>query len=132
MSNIFAVIINGTPELEYDRTKPLSERQHQFLEKMDQELNTQIVMGDEVIQNPGIEEKAQFVTINLVNALHASNDSVAAAMCSYLATRVPNLKQVKVTENGGQMLIDLVFDEDYTRQVRVEFTGPGGGKPVSH
>ena len=132
MSNIFAVIINGTPELEYDRSKPLSERQHQFLEKMDQELNTQIVIGDKVIQNPGVEEKAQFVAINLVEALKASNDSVASAMCSYLAIRVPRLKQLKVNEDNGQLLIDLVFDEDYTRQVNVEFTGRGGNKPVSH
>ncbi|WP_455365235.1 hypothetical protein [Kaarinaea lacus] len=132
MSKIFAVIFNGTPELEYDRSKPLSERQHQFLEKMDQELSTQIVIGDRLIKNPGIEEKAQFVTINLVDALKTSNDSVAAAMCSYLAVRVPDLKQVKVNEDNGQLLIDLVYDEDYTRQVSVQFTGLNSDKPVSH
>ncbi|WP_455219061.1 hypothetical protein [Kaarinaea lacus] len=133
MSNIFAVIFNDVPQLEYDRTKPLPERQHQFLEKMDQELNSQIVMGEEVIQNPGIEEKAQFVAINLVNALKTANDNVAAAMCSYLANRIPNLKQVKVNEDdSGKVLIDLVYDEDYVRQVNVEFSAPNGGKPISH
>ncbi|MCI0507594.1 MAG: hypothetical protein L0Z73_15990 [Gammaproteobacteria bacterium] len=132
MSNIFAVLFNGNPELEYDRSKPLSERQHQFLEKVDQELSAQFVMGGEVIRNAGIEKKAQFVAINLVDALLASNDGVASAMCSYLATRVPNLKQVKVTDNHGQVLIDLIFDEDYTRQVTVQFTGRGKDKPVSH
>lgn len=133
MSNIFAVIFNDVPQLEYDRTKPLPERQHQFLEKMDQELNSQIVMGEEVIQTPDMEEKAQFVAINLVNALKTSNDSVAAAMCSYLATRVPNLKQVKVSEDdSGKVLIDLVYDENYVRQVNVEFPARNGGKPISH
>ena len=133
MSNIFAVIFNDVPQLEYDRTKSLPERQHQFLEKMDQELNSQIVMGEEVIQNPGVEEKAQFVAINLVNALKTSNDSLAAAMCSYLAIRIPNLKQVKVNEdNNGQVLIDLVYDEDYVRQVNVEFSGRNGGSSIPH
>lgn len=132
MNDIFAVIYNGTPELEYDRRKPLSERQHQFLEKMDREMDSRIVVGDQVIENPGAEEKAQFVAINLVDALKAANDSVVAAMCSYLAVRVPNLKQVKVTEENEQLLIDLVFDENYTRQVNVPFTGRGGGKPVAH
>ena len=133
MSNIFAVIFNDVPQLEFDRTKPLPERQHQFLEKMDQELKSQIVMGEEVIQNPDVEEKAQFVAINLVNALKNSNDSVAAAMCSYLAIRVPNLKQVKVNEDGsGKVLIDLVYDEDYVRQVNVEFSARNGGKPITH
>lgn len=133
MSNIFAVIFNDVPQLEYDRSKPLPERQHQFLEKMDQELNSQIVMGEEVIQNPGVEEKAQFVAINLVNALKNSNDNVAAAMCSYLAIRIPNLKQVKVNEDdSGKVLIDLVYDEDYVRQVNVEFSARNGDKPISH
>ena len=133
MSNIFAVIFNDVPQLEYDRTKPLPERQHQFLEKMDQELSSQIVMGEEVIQNPGVEEKAQFVAINLVNALKTSNDTLAAAMCSYLAIRIPNLKQVKVNEDSsGKVLIDLVYDEDYVRQVNVEFSGREGSKPISH
>ncbi|HEY5602172.1 MAG TPA: hypothetical protein VIM41_03610 [Gammaproteobacteria bacterium] len=132
MSDIFSVVFNDNPELEFDRGKPLSERQLQFLEKMDQELNTQIVMGDEVILNPGLEEKAQFVAINLVNALTGSNDGVAAAMCSYLATRVPDLKQVIVNSNNGQVLINLIFDEDYTRQVNVQFTSRSGGKPTSH
>jgi hypothetical protein len=53
-------------------------------------------------------------------------------MCSYLAIRVPHLKQLKVNEDNGQLLIDLVFDEDYTRQVNVEFSGRSGNKPVSH
>ena len=133
MSDIFAVIFNDVPQLEYDRTKRLPERQHQFLEKMAQELNSQIVMGEKVIQNPGLEEKAQFVAINLVNALKTSNDSVAAAMCSYLAIRIPDLKQVKVSEDSnGKVLIDLVYDENYVRQVNVEFSGREGGKPVSH
>ncbi|WP_455222834.1 hypothetical protein [Kaarinaea lacus] len=132
MSKLFAVIFNGTPELEYDRSKPLSERQHQFLEKMDQELDSQIVIGDKVIPNPGIEDKAQFVAINLVDALRTANDGLAAAMCSYLAIRVPNLQQVKVTDNNEELLIDLVFDEEYTRQVSVQFTERPGGKPVTH
>ena len=96
-------------------------------------LNSQIVMGEEVIQNPGVEEKAQFVAINLVNALKNSNDNVAAAMCSYLAIRIPNLKQVKVNEDdSGKVLIDLVYDEDYVRQVNVEFSARNGDKPISH
>jgi len=132
MSKLFAVIFNGTPELEYDRSKPLSERQHQFLEKMDQELNAQVVIGDKVIPNPGIEDKAQFVAINLVDALRTANDGLAAAMCSYLALRVPNLQQVKVSENDEQLLIDLVFDEAYSRQVSVQFTERPGSKPVKH
>lgn len=124
MNNIFAVLLNNVPQLEYDRTKPLPERQYQFLENMDQELNQQIVIGEQLIQKPNMEEKAQFVAINLVNALKTSNEGLAAAMCSYLALRVPDLKQVKVNEDQeGKVLIDMVYDEDYIRQFNVEFSG---------
>lgn len=123
MSSIFAVLINNVPELEYDRSKTLSERQQQFLDVMDRELSAQIVMGEEVIKHPDPHQRAQFVAINLVNALKSGNDGLSAAMCSYLALRIPDLKKVKVDDHGERVVIDLVFDEDYVKQVNVEFTG---------
>ena len=132
MSSIFAVLINDVPELEYDRNIALPEHQTQFLDKMDQELRSQIVMGDRVITNPDAHERAQFVAINLVNALRMGNDQLSAAMCSYLALRVPDLKKVNVVDNNGQVVIDLVFNEDYVRQVQVEFQGRSKDKPVKH
>ncbi|MGD8560016.1 MAG: hypothetical protein PVF34_06210 [Gammaproteobacteria bacterium] len=131
MSEILAVSINDVVHLEYDRRKPLPAQQNQFLDRMDKELAAEIVMGDKVITNPGLHDRAQFVAINLVNALKASEESLAAAMCTYLAERVRDLKQVKVTDRDGQVLIDLVFDEDYVRQVNVEFM-ERNEKPVSH
>jgi hypothetical protein len=123
MSSIFAVLINNVPELEFDRTKSLSERQQHFLEVMDNELSGQIVIGEQVINNPDLHQRAQFVAINLINALKSGDDGLAAAMCSYLALRVPDLKKVQVEDKGEQVVIDLVFDEDYVKQVNVEFTG---------
>ena len=132
MSDILAVVINDVVHLEYDRRKSLPEQQRQFIEKMDHELKSQIVMGDKVINDPDLQERAQFVAINLVNALNTSNEGLAAAMCTYLADRIPDLKQVKVAEQNGQVVIDLVFDQDYVRQVNVEFLERGNNKPVSH
>ena len=123
MSSIFAVVINNVPELEFDRNKSISDKQQHFLDIMDKELSTQIVMGDEVINNPDLHQRAQFVAINLVNALKSGDDGLSAAMCSYLALRVPDLKKVQVDDKGEKVVIDLVFDEDYVKQVNVEFTG---------
>lgn len=122
MSSIFAVVINNVPELEYDRSKSLTEKQEHFLDMMDKELAKQIVIGEEVIERPDLHQRAQFVAINLVNALKSGDDGLAAAMCSYLALRVPDLKKLNVEDQGGQVVIDLVFDEDYVKQVNVEFT----------
>lgn len=123
MSSIFAVVINNVPELEFDRNKSLSERQQHFLDVMDKELSNQIVIGEQVINNPDLHQRAQFVAINLVSALKSGDDGLSAAMCSYLALRIPDLKKVNVDDKGEQVVIDLVFDEDYVKQVNVEFTG---------
>lgn len=122
MNNLFAVVINNVPELEYDRDKSLSDQQQQFLEKMDRELAGQIVIGGQVIEQPDLHQRAQFVAINLLNALKNGNDALAAAMCSFLALRVPGLKKLDIKDQDGQAVIDLVFDEDYVKQVNVEFT----------
>ncbi len=48
---------------------------------------------------------------------------MAAAMCSYLAIRLPELKQVKIKDDEGEVSIELIFDEEYRKQVAVGFTG---------
>ena len=128
MANLMAVIIDDVVQLEYDRKKPLPQQQLAFLDKMDAELSIEISIGGNRIKNPDIYQKAQFVAINLVGALKESNESLAAAMCAFLANRVPGLKQVKASSQGEQMTIDLVFDEEYVRQVNVEFS-PGNPNP---
>jgi len=50
------------------------------------------------------------------------NEVMAAALCTYLAVRLPELKQLKLEDNTGELTIELVFDEDYQKQVAVEFT----------
>ena len=132
MSSIFAILINNVPQLEFDREKELPEKQQHFLDKMDKELSAQIVMGDEVITNPNLHERAQFVAINLVDALKSGDEGLSAAMCSYLALRVPGLKKVNVNESGEQIAIDLVFDEDYVKQVNVDFQSRSSDKPLKH
>jgi len=44
-------------------------------------------------------------------------------MCSYLAIRLPELKQVKITGEEDELAIEFVFDEPYRKQVAVEFSG---------
>ena len=47
---------------------------------------------------------------------------MAAAMCSYLAIRLPELKQVRIEDDTDGISIELVFDEEYRKQVAVQFT----------
>ena len=122
MSDIMGVFLNGIAQLEYDRDKLLPEHQAAYLDRMDSKMDAGILIGEEVVKNPDLDQRAQFAAANLAHALNARDESLAAAMCSYLAIRLPDLKQVLIEERAGQISVELVFDKAYRKQVAVEFT----------
>lgn len=116
-----AVILNGIAQLEYDRDKPLPPHQGAYLDKMDEKMGRGIQIGEETIADPDESQRAQFVAANLVHAIKSDDEAMAAALCSWLADRLPDLQQVKIDESeSGEISIDLVFDEVYRKQVAVE------------
>jgi hypothetical protein len=124
MDNIMAVLLNGIAQIEYDRDKLLPAHQAAYLDKMDTTMDQGILVGNETVRNPDLNQRAQFAAANLVHALKTDDEAMAAAMCSYLAIRLPELKQVRIEEVAGEMAVELVFDQEYRRQVAVTFTPP--------
>jgi hypothetical protein len=124
MSSIMAVLLNGIAQIEYDRDKLLPSHQAAYLDKMDATMDKGILVGNETVRNPDLNQRAQFAAANLVHALKTDDEAMAAAMCSYLAIRLPELKQVRIEEIDGEMAVELVFDQAYRRQVAVTFTPP--------
>lgn len=122
MSNMMAVLINEVAQLEYDRDKSLTDYQNTYLEKMDQQMDEGIQIDGELIKSPDLNQKIQFVAGNMLSAMKSENEGMTSALCTYLATRLPDLKQVKITEKDDEISIDLVFDEEYKGQVAVSFT----------
>ncbi len=121
MNNIMAVLLNGIAQLEYDRDKLLPEHQLAYLDRMDAKMDGGILIGSQTITNPDLGQRTRFAAANLVHALKSDDPDVAAAMCSYLAIRLPELKQVRIEDNGGDVSIEFVYDEDYRKQVVVDF-----------
>lgn len=113
------VVVNGSPILEFDRGKPLPGHQRQYLDSMDEKMEAGVVLSGESIAEPNVLQKAHFVANSMVNALLEENDSLAAAMCTYLAKRIPDLEQVqaKNTDDSG-MSIELVFDRSYEKTMQ--------------
>jgi hypothetical protein len=122
MSNIMAVLLDGIAQLEYDRDKPLPVHQAAYLDKMDARMDAGILVGEQVIDSPDLNQRAQFVAGNLVHALNTGDEQLAGAMCSWLALRLPDLKQVRIRTDAGEISIELVFDEAYRKQVAVDFS----------
>lgn len=122
MSNIMAVLLEGVAQIEYNRDLPLPENQVLYLDKMDDKMSEGITIGEESIQNPDPGQRAQFVAGNLAHAIISDDETTAAALCSYLADRLPDIKQIKITNEEGNVSVELVFDEEYKKQVEVKFT----------
>lgn len=124
MSNLMAVLLNGIAQIEYDRRKPLPDHQAAYLEQMDRRMDEGIEADGSVIEEPDRLQRAQFVAGNLAHAIKTGNEELAAAMTTYLAVRLADLKQVKIREEGEGFAIELVFDEEYVRQFPVQFGRP--------
>ena len=123
MDNMMAVFLNGIAQLEYDRNKLMPDHQAAYLDKMDAKMDDGIFLGGETITNPDLNQRTQFAAANLASALKNNDEAMAAAMCSYMAIRMPELKQVKIEDEDGEISIELIFDEAYRKQVAVDFTG---------
>jgi hypothetical protein len=123
MSNIMAVFLNGIAQLEYDRNRLLPGHQAAYLDKMDTRMDAGILIGNETIKDPDQDQRTRFAAANLAHALNAGDEAMAAAMCSYLAIRLPDLKQVKIEDEGGEISIEFIYDEPYRKQVAVDFPG---------
>ena len=120
MSNVMGVLLNGIAQLEYDREKLLPDHQAAYLDKMDEKMSEGITVGTENVENPDEGQRAQFVVANLLHALKTDNEQVAGAMCSYLAIRMPELKQLKINEQGEEVSIEFDFENEYVNQVAVQ------------
>ena len=122
MSNTLAVLLNGIAQIEYDRNKPLPPHQDAYLDMMDTKMDAGILIDDARIENPDINQRAQFISANLVSAIKSNDEEMTAALCTWLASRLPDLKQVKIDEDEDRVSIDLVFDEEYGKQTAVTFS----------
>ena len=123
MSDSMVVLLNGEALFEYDRNKQLPEKQLEYLDRMDQQMDAGIKLGDEMIVNPNQEQRAQFVAFTLLTAIEQDDEALIAAMNSYLAVRFPELKQVKADtdQNTRKVMFDLIFDQEHKNQVKVSF-----------
>ena len=125
MSEIMAVLLNGIAQIEYHRRKVLPDHQGAYLDKMDRRMDEGIEADGGLVANPDRLQRAQFIAGNLVHAIKTNDEELAAAMTTYLADRLPDLKQVKIRDQEGEVAVELVFDEEYVRQFPVQF-----GKPL--
>lgn len=124
-SALLVVQVNGTPMLEYDRTKTLTPVQEQSLTLMEEKLSQGLNLNNEHIPNPSAEQRIEFVAANLISATLNDEEVLAAASCAYIAHALPELKQIKALEKNGEVSIELIFDREYQPEEKLNFVPPG-------
>ncbi len=117
------VIVNDQPLLHFDRNRPLSDKQAEYLDTLDRKFDAGIELQGEWLERPDLEQRARWMALALMEGILYQEDEKAAASLAWLATRLPDLKQVKaiVDENGAQF--DLIFDREYQPHQVVHFYG---------
>lgn len=118
-SKLMAIFLNGVAQIEFDRSKKLSDFQIDYLDNMDAKMDQGITIGDQVIEQPDPTERVKFVAGNLLHAIKGNDEAAAAAFCTYIGTRMPQIKQVRMTDINDEVSIELVFDKEYRRPISI-------------
>ncbi len=121
MSTKLVIVVNGQSMIEYDRNTRLPGHQRQFLDKMDSDMGTGVSINGERIEQPDLKVRAQYIAMHLVQSILKDDDAMIAATCAYLATRIPDLKQVQAVEQGDNISFDLIFSDEQKSQITVQF-----------
>lgn len=115
-------VINNESQVEYDRTKPLGAKQQEYLAIMDRKMDEGIPHGPGNIFAPDLQQKAQFVASQLIDAIKAENEQLAAATLAYLANKLPDLQQVVAEEDKeGRTTIKFIYDKAFVKAQPVQF-----------
>ena len=122
-SSTLFVIVNDEPQLQFDRSKPLNPKQAEYLEKLDRKFDAGIELQGEWLEQPDLGQRAQWMALAMMEGILYQEDEKAAASLAWLATRLPELKQVQavVDENGTRF--ELIFDREYQPRQVVHFDG---------
>ena len=122
--SILVAVVDGDSVIEYDRSKVLSAKQLEYLDKMDEKMDMGIPGGQGNIFAPDQTQKAQFVASQLMMAIEADDEPLISASMAYLANRMENLKQVSSKQKNGQKEITLIYDKEYSPPQVVNFIKP--------
>ena len=109
MSDKLQILVDGELRAVLDRQASLPGLERSWIEQIDEMLGQGIGSGPGRIENPGLEDKTQFVVGELVKALRAGNEAAIAKLCAYLAYLQPTLCRLDAITQGDDLDVRLLF-----------------------
>lgn len=109
MDNLLTLVINDKTVLQYDSSSRLAGHQRRFLQQMDADMDRGIMVGGEMVVEPDMEQRTDYVAMTLVRAALSHNDNLKQAACAYLGHRNPALRKIVAREQGEDIHMELVY-----------------------
>ncbi len=117
MPSLLTIVLNGSLQFEYDREETLGHVQVDYLNSMDVGMDRSgVFIGQQKIMTPSQEQKQEFVATSLYNAIQNGSDGMIGSMTTYLAIRDADLKQVRFSDEAGDLSVELVHDEAFASE----------------
>jgi len=112
MSAKLRVVLNGSEVHEYEKNTRYPGKQREFLDNMDLDMDDGIEIDSEIIDSPDKLQRAQYVAMSLLYGIETRKEGLVSAACAYLVTRLPDLLQIRAVEEGEEVTMDLIFEEE--------------------
>lgn len=103
-----SVFINDQLAFEYDRSTELDDKQLEFLERMDRDMERGLKFYGELVTEPDSKQKATFVAMSLLKALQQEDHAKIAVTCAYLINRLPHVIEVHARDQDGRITIEFI------------------------
>jgi len=107
MNKYLEIILDDQSVLKYERRR-LPGLQRSALDRMDEDMQAGIRIDDQVITDPARQQCALFVVTQLHQAIGSERSNKAMLMCSWLATRLPDLRQILISTNNDRITCEFI------------------------
>ena len=106
--NKILLLVNGLVAFDFDKEISLEESELGFLDKMDSDMDKGAKINGQLIAEPDIQQRATFVTMNLIRALQQNNQVVVKASCAFITNRLPDLAEVYVSDHDTGIIVEFM------------------------
>lgn len=114
-------MINDELMIEYNHDVELGENKLKYLASLDAKFEAGLEIGGQFVADPDIQQRARYMAMSLMEGIMYNDEKMASVSVSWLATRLPDLKQVVAHADHDGTKFELIFDREYTPHVNVEF-----------
>jgi len=105
------LFVNDEAVFDFDKEMTLDENQLSFLGRMDSDMDKGIKIQGELITEPNTEQRAVFISMNLIKALQQENDAAVSSSSAYLMNRLPALNEIRVNDHGSRVNVEFIEEQ---------------------